>query len=230
MRIRASDVSITTATSNVKLRASVTLVDLQASVTCVVPVNAVDYVLLAVSAAMDTSGRYRYISDAFTVVDGMSYSLTKTLSDSFETTDAAPVLSVTKPFADSVSFTELFSAMLIFLRNFTDTQVFTDTTAWALDKALADSVALTDTHSFTLTRSFADGFAMNDSFDMGDGAVYTFTKSINNVFFVTDTFSPIITKSLADTVTVTDSGLGSMQSYCDITYFAEDYVGISFTF
>lgn len=212
------------------LRASVTLVDLQATTTRVVPVAEIDYVLLTVAAAMDTSGRYRYITDAFAVVDNISFSLTKSLSDSFSAVDTAPAFVVSKPFADSVSFTELFSAMLIFLRNFTDTQGFSDVSIWTVNKPLADTVTFSDTKSFVLTRSFSDGFAMNDSFDLGDGSKYTFTKSINNVVFLDDSFSQIISKTVADSVTMSDSGLGSMQSYCDITYFAEDYVGISWTF
>lgn len=212
------------------LRASVTLVDLQATTTRVVPVAEIDYVLLAVAASMDTSGRYRYMTDAFAVVDGMSFSLSKGLTDSFEFTAAAPTFVVSKPFADSVSFTEVFSSILIFLRDFTDTQVFTDSSVWDMDKPLADTVTFTEAKSFILTRSFADGFAMNDSFDLGDGSKYTFTKSINNVVFLDDSFSQIITKTVTDSVTLSDSGLGSMQNYCDITYFAEDYVGISFTF
>lgn len=212
------------------LRASVTLVDLGATTTRVVPVAEVDYVLLAVAATMDASGRYRYLIDAFTVVDGISFSLSKSLTDSFEFTDAAPTFVVTKPFADAVSFTDLFSAMLIFLRNYSDTQSFTDSSAWSMDKALADTVTFTEAKSFVLTRSFSDGFAMNDSFDMGDGAVFTVTKSINNVVFLSDAISQIISKTVADSVTMSDSGMGNMQNYCDITYFAEDYVGISFTF
>ena len=212
------------------LRASVTLVDLRATTTRVVPVAEVDYVLLAVSAAMDTSGRYRYLTDAFTVVDGMSFSLSKSLTDSFGVTDTAPTFVVAKALADSISFTELFSAILIFLRDLTDTQVFTDAHAWAMNKPLTETVSFSEAKAFVLTRSFADGFAMNDLFAMGDGAVFTVTKSISNVVFVNDTFSRIISKTVADSVTLSDSGLGSMQNYCDITYFAEDYVGISFTF
>lgn len=212
------------------LRASVTLVDLRATTTRVVPVAEVDYVLLAVSASMDASGRYRYLTDVFAVSDNISFSLSKNFADTFDTTDTPPVLEVTKGLADSVSFTEVFSAILIFLREFTDTQVFTDAPAWSMDKPIADTVAFTESKAFTLTRSFSDGFAMNDSFDMGDGAVFTVAKSINNVVFLSDTFSQIITKTVTDSVTLSDSGLGSMQNYCDITYFAEDYVGISFTF
>lgn len=215
--------------SDKSLRASVTIVDLSASVTRVVPVAEVDFVLLAVAASMDTSGRYRYLTDAFTVVDGMSYSLSKPLSDSFSTVDALSV-EATKSLTDSFSFTEVFSAILIFLRDFTDTQSFSDASVWQLSKPLQDTVVFTEAKAYVLTRSFSDGFAMNDSFDLGDGAVYTFAKSINNVVFVDDAFSQIIYKTVADSVTLTDSGLGSMQNYCDITYFAEDYVGISFTF
>jgi hypothetical protein len=195
-----------------------------------VPVAEIDYVLLTVAAAMDTSGRYRYMTDAFTVVDGISFSLSKSLTDSFEFADTAPTFVVSKLLADSVSFTEVFSAILVFLRDFTDTQVFTDSAAWTIDKPLADTVTFAEAKSFVLTRSFSDGFAMNDSFDMGDGAMFTVTKSINNVVFLSDAISQIISKPIADSVTMTDSGVGSMQDYCDITYFAGDYVGIGFTF
>ena len=212
------------------LRASVTLVDLRATTTRVVPVAEVDYVLLAVSASMDASGRYRYLTDVFAVSDNISFSLSKNFADTFDTTDTPPVFGVTKGLADSVSFTEVFSAILVFLREFTDTQVFTDAPAWSMAKPIADTVAFTESKAFTLTRSFSDGFAMNDSFDMGDGAVFTVAKSINNVVFLNDVFSQIISKTEADSVTMSDSGLGSMQSYCDITYFAEDYVGFSFSF
>jgi hypothetical protein len=213
-----------------KLRAAVTVVEPVTSVTRVIPVTSVSYILLSVATALDTSGRYRYLTDAFTVVDGMRFSLTKGFADAFDTADTPPVLEVTKGLSDSVSFTEVFSAILVFLRDLTDTQSFSDAPAWSLDKPLSDSVGFSESTSFVLTRSFSDGFAMNDSFDMGDGAVFTVTKSINNVVFLSDTFSQIITKTVADSVTMSDSGLGSMQSYCDITYFAEDYVGISFTF
>lgn len=213
--------------SGMSIRAGVTVV----SVGRVIPVVDVDYILLTVSAGLDTSGRYRYITDAFTVVDGMRFSLTKGFTDSFELTDAPPVLTTEKALADSISFTEIFSAILVFLRDFTDTQVFTDAPALTVSKPISNAVTYSDTRSFTLTRSFFDGFAMNDSFDLGDGVTYTYTKTINNVFFATDAFSSIITKApFTESVAVTDSGLGSMQSYCDITYFAEDYVGFSFSF
>lgn len=205
-------------------------VSLSVSVGRVIPAAEVDYVLLTVAASMDASGRYRYLTDAFAVSDNISFSLSKNFADTFDTTDTPPVLGVTKGLADSVSFTEVFSAILIFLRDFTDTQVFTDAPAWSMAKPIADTVAFTESKAFTLTRSFSDGFAMNDSFDMGDGAVFTVAKSINNVVFLNDVFSQIISKTESDSVTMSDSGLGSMQNYCDITYFAEDYVGISFTF
>ena len=216
--------------TSVRPRLSVSVADPTISVVRAVPATQIDYVLLVVAVGLDTSGRYRYLSDAFTVVDSISFSLSKSLTDSFEFTDAAPTFVVTKPFADAVSFTDLFSAMLIFLRNYSDTQSFTDSSAWSMDKALADTVTFTEAKSFVLTRSFSDGFAMNDSFDMGDGAVFTVTKSINNVVFLSDAISQIISKTVADSVTMSDSGMGNMQNYCDITYFAEDYVGISFTF
>lgn len=205
-------------------------VSLSVSVGRVVPAAEVDYVLLTVAASMDASGRYRYLTDAFAVSDNINFSLSKNFADTFDTTDTPPVLEITKGLADSVSFTEVFSAILVFLREFTDTQVFTDAPSWSMAKPIADTVAFTESKAFTLARSFSDGFAMNDSFDMGDGAVFTVTKSINNVVFLNDVFSQIISKTEADSVTMSDSGLGSMQNYCDITYFAEDYVGISFTF
>ena len=71
---------------------------------------------------------------------------------------------------------------------------------------------------------------MNDGFDTGDGAVYSFAKGISNVTILSDAVAKQASKLLAETASVSDSGTLRMQNYSDLTYFLEDYVGVSRVF
>lgn len=216
--------------TSVKPRLSISAVDPVTSITRVIPVVDLGYIFLVLSAELDSSGRYRYIADAFTVVDNVQLTFTKPVADAFALTDGIASISTTKGLADTFTFTEVFSAVLVFIRNFTDSVSFSDQTSFGVGKALADPVTFSEALSRSISKSLSDGFALDDTVAVGDGIAYSFTKSLNNVFFLSDTVSRIMTKNLADPVTLSDSGSALMQSYCDITYFAEDYVGVGFTF
>jgi hypothetical protein len=68
---------------------------------------------------------------------------------------------------------------------------------------------------------------MSDTADLADGITYQTVKYINNLAFVSD--AKVLSSSLGktETVTLVSDGVLSSQSYCDMSYFATDYVGIS---
>lgn len=248
MVIRVTDVSPVASVTPARVRVSVTLLapaatssytapiatttaaSLGHTTTAVMPIAALDCVLLVVQAGLDTTGRFRFLKDIFAISDGMSYSLTKTVADMVSIFDVPPILEVEKSLADNVAFSDLLQAILIFIRNFSDTQNYADSHAWVVSKPFQNQIAYSDALVRSITKYVVDGFAMNDTFDFGDGAKYTITKAVNNVFGLSDTISQIIGKPFSDAFSFSDSGVGSVQDYCDITYFAEDYVGTSFTF
>jgi uncharacterized protein YuzB (UPF0349 family) len=65
---------------------------------------------------------------------------------------------------------------------------------------------------------------------LADGITYQTVKYVNNLAFVSD--AKVLSNSLAktDTVSLVSYGILSSQNYCDMSYFAEDYVGLSRTF
>jgi sulfur relay (sulfurtransferase) DsrC/TusE family protein len=288
--------------SYVKIRAGVAVVDPVANVTYIAPVAGVSYIELVASAQIDTSGRYQFVPDLTVILDGLRFTLAKSLPDFAYAVDTTRYEFEKAVSGDSIALTEEFTKLLIFVRFFTDTfglseaqvlavakalqdsavmsdaaakqitkassdtfalsdvttkqlgkaiadtygltdvyrfsfvKTASDTTtasdavARAFSKALADTFSLQDTEIFSLAKLLSDGVAMNDGFDAGDGAVYAFSKGISNVTMVSDATSRQSNKVTADTVTTADAGSLFSQSYCDITYFAEDYVGESRVF
>jgi hypothetical protein len=266
------------------------------------PVADIVYIDLSFGAVLDSTGRFRFMPDSFSIVDSVQLLPQKALSDTTATTTSvvfsalkalansistAEVLSfaTTKALADFVSlpdqtivdfeklrqdsFTtqdllrrdvakaladsgavfdktttatqkllgdiadmqDAISILLTVLRAVDDTISVGDDSSWVF--ALAprqDGVALSDVYFIAYQKYLADGFAMNDGSEAVDGAVYSFAKGISNVTFVGDNRSLIFALSRVESVSVADVGLVSAQNYCDPTYFAEDYVGVSQSF
>ena len=167
------------------------------------------------------------LANTLITTDTKSYAFTRPVASSFGSTDFATT-HLTKVNADSFSFTH--SLAKVVNSRLTDTFSHVDSTAMSADKALAHSVTATDTHSKVIGRVISDGFAMNDFADLADGITYQTVKYVNNLAFVSD--AKVLSNSLAktDTVSLVSYGILSSQNYCDMSYFAEDYVGLSRTF
>ena len=194
----------TSSTSIVRLRASVGVVDPVVAVQRTVAAADVSYILMVPSAFLDTTGRFRYVPELLVVTDAVELLVGKTLSSpSVNLTDALTHLT-TKGLADNVSLTEVFLATLVFLRDFTDTVSVPDAHAVEFSKSLIDNFALADVVSRVFTKSLSSGVAMNDSFDLGDGAVFAFTKGVMNVVFAGDAQAKTVFKGLTDTQSLAD--------------------------
>jgi hypothetical protein len=102
-------------------------------------------------------------------------------------------------------------------------------------KALAESVGVQSSTLIETTyrRSFADGFVVTDDIDGAvtpeDDQEIQFFKNTTNIVGITDSTALQLGIGLSEAPAATDSGLIVSQGYCDITYFAEDYVGESRT-
>jgi hypothetical protein len=283
-------------------------VSLKADATYVVPVAAVDYILLTAAARLDTSGQYKFLQEATAVVDGTAFVLSRPLSDAVTPPDAISVAalkvladgfamndgseaidgsvyslakgiqnvtfvtdaaataalkglqdtqsmldavakSLARPIADvfnladaetvaaikglsdSVTMQDTIATLLLFIRDFDDAVSVDDLRATVFTPATkVEQISVADNDVVSYEKNIADGFAMNDGSEAVDGAQYSFSKGISNVAFVGDNRSLIFTTSRVESVSVADAGLVAAQSYCDLTYFAEDYVGVSQSF
>lgn len=211
------------------MRVSVVVTSARASVSYAVPVADVAYVELVSSARLDSTGLYTFVADSAMPGDRASRSVSKPRADSTTATDVR-VCAVWKPAADSVSTTDALVATLIFMRVFSDAAAVSSAAAWAIHKPAADTSTVADLSWRAIAKAVADGVGMNDSFAMGDGALYSFSKAISNVTILSDTQRRAVTKPRADGAAVSDAGVLTIQDYCDIDYFLDDYVGESRVF
>jgi hypothetical protein len=215
--------------ASVKLRASVSTVVPVVGLTRVYPVSEVVYILLAVSAYLDTTGRFKYTTDVFSVADATALTTSKTAeADAFALVDS-PELNTSKPLTDSTTIGDSVLTVLIFIRDFTDTATPADAKTLLISPAYSDTFTTSETTAFSISKALTDSFALNDLSDAA-GPDWSFSDYTNNVVSTSDSTTVTNTKGLSDSLSSSDSGTLISQGYCDITYFAEDYVGDYRTF
>lgn len=139
--------------------------------------------------------------------------------------------SFSKPVSETISFSDTTLVTLIFLRDFFDTLTSVDTPALSfVPDTKVETVTSGDSSSYAFNQFLTEAFAMNDLADVGDGISFEFIDFTANVVTITEAAAISTDTSATDSFSLADAGVGSIQDYCDITYFAEDYVGIQFTF
>lgn len=116
-------------------RSSASAVQPSAQATCVVPVADVSYILLATSAYLDESGRFKFIQEITAVTDRAVLSVSKGLVDVASVADFS-TREVNKGLSDSISFTETFVRTLIIMRSLADTYSVADALQIAHTKLL----------------------------------------------------------------------------------------------
>lgn len=209
--------------------AAVSYVDPAVVVTRVIPVLELSYIEIVFSAYMDDSGRYQFKADTFAVVDQTALSTSKSLTGDSFSFDDTTALNIAPVYSDSIGLTDVIIPVLVFIRDFSDTTSVTDASTRLISPTYTDIVTSADTIAFSHDKVFADGFAMNDLADAG-GPVWSFSDTTANIITMSDSSLLSNDKGVADSASASDSGVLYSQSYCDLTYFAEDYVGESRTF
>jgi len=221
--------SISAASSSVRLRASVATVIPIAGVTSASPVANVAYILLVVGAYLDTTGRFKYTTDIFNIADSTSFSTAKVAdADTFAVTDDT-ALSSSKSLDDTATLGDSVLTVLIFIREFADTASLADANTLLVSPAYSDTVAASETSALSIDKALTDSFALNDLSDAA-GPTFSFADFTNNTVSASDSSVVDNAKGLSDLISLADSGTVTSQGYCDLTYFAEDYVGESRTF
>jgi len=187
------------------------------------------------------------MNDGSEAVDGSTYSFHKGIQNVTFTSDvvarvSAKVLqdtqtlvddeavSALKGLSDAVSIQDTIATLLLFIRNFSDSVSVADDDTFVFATTKVEQITVADTDNIDYQKNIADGFAMNDGSEAVDGSQYSIHKGISNVAFVGDVRSLIFTASRVESVSVADSGVLNIQDYCDLSYFAEDYVGLSQSF
>lgn len=162
-------------------------------------------------------------------IDAVSLYTSKALEDSFGPPVDTVALDFTKALADVVTMSDAANAYKLFIRVFEDDLTVPDTDFWEFVSGVTEeTAAASDVYAHVLTKNLFESTVLIDNMD-GD-IQYAFVKLIGELLTSSDTKVIDFAANKSDNVASSDSGVLSMQDYCDITYFLEDYVGISRTF
>lgn len=211
--------------SVVKLRAGVSVVHPVTSVAYTVAAADVAYILLATSAYLDTTGRFKFIPDFVSMTDGTSLLLSKNAADQIALSDVSTWV-FDKGADDTVSFADSLEAVLIFLRDLADSATVNDLASLSLNRPFTDAQSVLDSQTNNYGKVLADGVGLNEQLTFN----YSLASTIDNVTFAGDTTVLSVNAVYSDSGSAADAGNLVCQDYCDITYFAEDYVGQARTF
>jgi hypothetical protein len=215
--------------SDVKLSVGISVRDARVDTAYVLPAAAISYILLQTHAELDTTNKNPFTADSVVVLDQKMIALAKVFNEALATTDVIGKR-ISKPFYDNFAMSDSVTTLLIYIRNFSDAFGVSDAVVLQALKNLSDSITLTEVLSKNFSKLITDGFAMQDLADITDSLITVITKSIMNVISVSDARQLYVEKLATDLVSAGSSGTLTMQDYCDITYFLEDYVGTSRTF
>lgn len=184
--------------------------------------------------------------------DATTTSFNKAISDTVYATDDVngvaadddQVIQVVKVLSEIVVPNETFARTVGYSREFFDSAVNTDVAAKTFIKNLTDTVNASDDAQVSNAKieSPTDGSSVTDQTVLGIGKVAADSSTASDTLFrefikgltetptATDSATIEAGKALIDSTSASDAGTVISQGYCDITYFAEDYVGTSRTF
>ena len=165
-------------------------------------------------------------------------------SDNYNIGDEQFSYAMTKPVTESVSIADSIATGVSYIRGFTDGATATDvlqvgherdfadtltvTQAFVLhaQNAKTEAVSIADVNTIQLNKGVSETLSSSDALD----SINT-SKELTNSSNITDVAAKALNKpAIADSATVTDTGIGSIQDYVDPTYLSEDYVGAGWTF
>lgn len=196
------------------IKASVYWINPSSKVAYVIPTMAVDmvtpsmgvtYAFPVMDAILDVRGLHFNINDVLQVQDSYTAEVQKTEEDLVLFEDESSwELELDKQ--ETVYFNDLFNRLCLFQRTFNENVVIGDAASLSVAKWFYENLGITDSVSIVNTKALDDGV--------------TFQESL---------FEKTLTQSKSDSINISDSFFLTTNDYSDLTYFAEEYVGVTRT-
>lgn len=165
--------------------------------------------------------------EILSVTDNASISFDKPRADQMATSDYSNKV-VGKGLFDVVTQADFVHITKIFIRVWDDTFNVPDFFVNEFISAKHETQPVTDDLSVEYTKNVSELLSMADAMD--GGIQYQIIKVRADSIGSLDAYRVDFSTNKADNVSTSSSGVLSMQDYCDITYFLEDYVGLSRAF
>lgn len=168
--------------------------------------------------------------DLATASDAKAISLSKALAESGISLNDIQTLDSGKALADDVSLSDSVIAVRLFVREFLEELFATDAYGLEVTKApFTEGVASSDSDTYSFSKPVSESIVMIDNMD-GD-ITYQVVKVIGELISTpTDSLIRSLEMAKPDSVTLSTTGVAFMTDYADISYFAEDFVGVSSNF
>lgn len=169
----------------------------------------------------------RSFSDAVSVGSAATLLLSRPVTDSSAAVDVL-TRAISKAVSDAVGINDGTDvgdgSTWQFAKTVNNVATPSDALAMAFSTAFVDAATAADLYTPSLDKPLADTLVA------GDAAAVAVARPAADTVSVYDLLTQIFTKALTEVATVSSSGSLISQGYCDLTYFAEDYVGESRTF
>jgi hypothetical protein len=171
-----------------------------------------------------TTAALKLLQDSQALQDLAAKVTNKALVDTFSMADDETV-SALKGLSDSIEMQDSVTTLFLAIRNFADSATVADLRATLFTPATkAEQVAVADNDFIDWAKSLAH------SITPADVSVFLAEKPFSEALTAGEAKALSFTTARVESVTVPDVGLLSVQDYCDLSYFAEDYVGFSQSF
>ncbi len=167
--------------------------------------------------------------ESLTPADVKQISFVKQLADVVNAPTDTIVTAIQKSLTDSVTLTDVAQAFRLYIRDFSESLSAPDSYSLDIQPGQElDSAVVSDNEILAVDKAFSEGLNLLDNMD--GNIEYVFIKLVSELLVASDAQAVDFASNKSDNAVLSSSGILSMQDYCDITYFLEDYVGVSRTF
>jgi hypothetical protein len=185
----------------------------------------------AADALSFTSQRALQTNEVGILTDVAAKSFSKAIQHNIWYVPDYATLSVEKVLSDDFGMSDSIFVQRVYIREFDEYLTIADSLSFTFGgNEFNDNNNATDSYLLSYSKVLSDGVAMNDAFGAGDGIAYTFVTSAANIASVSEALAKSSQTIKSETLVASDGGIIVQQDYVDLTYFAEDYVGVSYTF
>jgi hypothetical protein len=160
--------------------------------------------------------------------DAKQLSFVKELADIVNTPVDSVAYAIDKSLQETTTFSDFVITTLIFIRTFSDSLTSSDDQDILPQLNKAENLVSSDAETLSVDKNLSETLNLLDNMD-GD-IEYVFIKLVSELLVASDAQAVDFASNKSDNAVLSSSGILSMQDYCDITYFLEDYVGVSRTF
>ena len=174
---------------------------------------------------------YQLLKDLFeslTPADVKQLSFVKQLSDIVNTPVDSVAYAIDKSLQETTTFSDFVVTTLIFIRTFSENLASFDDQDILPQLNKAENLTSSDAETLSVGKNLSETLNLLDNMD--GNIEYVFIKLVSELLVASDAQAVDFASNKSDNAVLSSSGILSMQDYCDITYFLEDYVGVSRTF